>query len=510
MGLTKDGLPQRWMLIVIAALALTWPALVNGGAFYSTDSIAYIREPDQAIGKILGPGHATVWSAKPLGLGFRNGAVDPAASDGKAPPMAGRSIYYGLLANLGARAGGFWLTIAVQALAAAIGLDLLCRAVGWERRRSYLIVAALAAFVTPLGFFVSCVMPDVWAAIAVLALAAMVAGGERLSRPQWVIGAGLVTFAAMAHTSHLLLLASAIGVCGLLAGARRLGWMRVGAPGLTAAVALVALLIGAVSGATFNMAVKKAYGAPPVQPPFLTARLVGDGRPGEAWLRQHCPAAGFKVCAFVQRLPMATDSFLWSADANRSVFWTATPADRTALGVEQFKFAAAVARDEPVAVARQFVIDGATQFADMRMDEFNHKDSVRTSIEGWIVGPDAKVWRASLAYRKGWPVVLMDAVELGAVVLALLSLTVLAVRSARAAPDDSRLRVLSAGMMTAVLVLANAVVCGGLSDIFGRYQARITAPLIVIGAMALAELVRRGATSARRDEAATAEPLPAE
>jgi hypothetical protein len=109
---------HRLMLILAGALMLTWPALVNGGVFYSTDSIAYIREPDRAIVKLLGPGHATPWSAKSLGVGYHDGAA-PAAANLKSPPMAGRSIYYGLLANLGARAGGFWLTVAVQALAAA-------------------------------------------------------------------------------------------------------------------------------------------------------------------------------------------------------------------------------------------------------------------------------------------------------------------------------------------------------------------------------------------------------
>jgi hypothetical protein len=233
----SSRLLHRAMLIVVAALALTWPALLNGGPFYSTDSIAYIREPDQAIAKLLGPGHATLWSSKPMGLGFRGGGAaatggEAIGGEAKSPPMAGRSIYYGLLANLGARAGGFWLTLAVQALAAALALDCLCTALGWRRRGRYLLVAAAAALLTPLGFFVCCIMPDVWAAIAILSLAAMAAGGERLSRGQWGACAGLLTFAAMAHTSHLALAACAIGVCVILIGLRQVIGLRIGgAPG---------------------------------------------------------------------------------------------------------------------------------------------------------------------------------------------------------------------------------------------------------------------------------------
>jgi hypothetical protein len=240
------------------------------------------------------------------------------------------------------------------------------------------------------------------------------------------------------------------------------------------------------------MAVKKAYGAPPVQLPFLTARLVGGGRPGDTWLHSHCPAAGFQVCAYVPRLPMPTDVFLWGVDPNHSAFWTASPAQRAALGAEQFRFARAVVRDDPLGVARQVLADGASQFADTRMDEFNHKDSVRASMEEWMVGPDAAVWRASMAYRKAWPAPLLDAVEVAAFALGLAGLAALAVPGQRGtAPDETRARLLVAGLMAVVMTLANAVVCGGLSDIFGRYQARVTAPVILIGLTALAAVLAR-------------------
>jgi hypothetical protein len=251
------------------------------------------------------------------------------------------------------------------------------------------------------------------------------------------------------------------------------------------------------------MAVKLAYKAPPVQPPFLTARLVGGGRPGEAWLRRHCPAARFQACAYVSRLPMPTDVFLWSGDPDRSAFWTATPAQRSALGAEQLRFALSVVRDDPVGVTRQFVMDGAAQFADMRMDEFNHKDSVRASIASWMVEPDAAAWRASLAYRKAWPTGLMNGVEATAFVLGLLALIALALRTSRSRPDEAQLRVLSAGLMIFALTVINAFVCGGLSDIFGRYQARVAAPLILIGLVALRSLATRSRVVERGPEGAT-------
>jgi len=504
MRLATAGLPQRATLIAIAALAFLWPAALNGGPFFSTDSIAYIRGPDQAISKLFGASHVTVWSAKPLGVGFHEGATPQAGNDeaqkdeAKSPPMAGRSIYYGLLANLGARFGGFWPTLAAQALAAAFALHLLCRALGWERPVRYLILAAVAALAAPLGFFVSCIMPDVWAPIAILIVAALAAGGERLSRGEWIAAWLLLAFAAAAHTTHILLLAAAVVACALLAGLRGALRFHLGAPGLAAGAAFLALAAGILAGAAFNLAVTKVYHAPPVQPPFLTARLVGDGRPGDAWLHAHCPSAGFQACAYVSRLPMPTDDFLWSADPRRSAFWTASPAQRSALGDEQFRFAEAVFKDDPIGVTRQVALDGAAQFADISLADFNHKDSVRASIDAWMVGPDAATWRASLAYRRAWPIKVLDQIEAGALALGLAGLAALCVRArirGGLRPDDERIRVILAGFMIITAVIANAAVCGGLSDIFGRYQARVTAPLILIGLIALTQL---GASAARR------------
>jgi hypothetical protein len=292
-----------------------------------------------------------------------------------------------------------------------------------------LIVAALAAVATPLGFFVCCIMPDVWAPTLVLTAAALLAGGERLSQAERLIAFLFLAFAAAAHTTHILLLAAVIGVALIVIVARGVFRARLGAPGLTAGLACLALIAGAASGAAFNLAVTKVYHAPPVQPPFLTARLIGDGREGDVWLRGHCPAAGFQACAYVSRLPMPTDDFLWSADPTKSAFWTASPAERAMLGNEQFRFAAAVAKDDPLGVAREIADDGASQFFDMSLRDFNHKDTVRAALESWMVEPEATIWRASMAYRKAWPIPLLDGLEHAAFALGLAGLAALIIRA---------------------------------------------------------------------------------
>jgi hypothetical protein len=485
---------RRLGCIVLASLLLTWPAIVNGGVFFTTDSIGYIRGPDQAISRLLGPGHATLWSATPMGLGFSAGRAGEAPREAaKSPPMAGRSIYYGLLANLGARTGGFWLTILVQALAVALSLDLLCRSLGFTRARTFLGVALAAAFLTPLAFFADCIMPDVWAPVLLLTTAALAAGGERLGLGERLYAAAMLCYAASVHTTHPLLLLTTGAVALAILVFRRRSGPAIGAPGLAAALAGIAVAVGLLAGAAFDVAVTRAYGEPAVRPPFLTARLVGDGRPGERWLRRHCGASRFEVCRFVSRLPMSTDSFLWSGDPAKSVFWTASPEERRALGREQFGFALAVAADDPLGVARQVLADGLGQFADMSMFEFNHKENVRANMTAWMVDPDAQAWKRSMAWRRAWPTGLMDQIQFIAFSAGAAGLLALALTRLSAGAGGLRERVLVAGAVVSAALLANALVCGGLADIFGRYQARLSGPLILVGLFAWSALVQRRA-----------------
>ena len=46
---------------------------------------------------------------------------------------------------------------------------------------------------------------------------------------------------------------------------------------------------------------------------FLLARVIYDG-PGMDALRRDCPPSGWRLCAFVDRLPANADDFLWRPD----------------------------------------------------------------------------------------------------------------------------------------------------------------------------------------------------
>jgi small-conductance mechanosensitive channel len=191
---------------------------------------------------------------------------------------------------------------------------------------------------------------------------------------------------------------------------------------------------------------------------------------------------------------MTTDDFLWSADPNHSAFWTATPTERRALGQEQVRLVSAVVRDHPIQVLGQFVSDGAAQAATLSLEDFDHKPTVRRSIAAWMTEPQGVVWRRSLAYHQAWPV---HAMNLGLAAVLICSLVGLAALAAQTFVDrkDGAHEVSSwlliAAFVIVTAVAANALVCGGLSGVIGRYQARIVAPLILLGVCAWIVVARR-------------------
>ena len=486
---------SRWRLLIVAlsSLAFLWPAVLNGGPFLFSDSVQYIRSPDGAIAKLFGPAGKSEWSRpRPVAPGTPTLSGQDLAL--ASVPRSGRSIYYGVLANIGARTGGFWLTMVLQALCAALSIDLLCRAIGWMRARTYLLAVAVAALLSPLAVYACFVMPDLFVSVLVLVAAALAAGADRLSRSDLGVGAGLIAYSAATHTSHLAVLAAiaaaAVVVCVLRREdrKRRAPWVRL------ALVSVASLVIAIAAGAAFNMMVKKAYGAPLTEVPFLTARMISEHHPGESWLKRHCPDAGFVACKFTGRLPLTGNEFLWSADPVKSAFNTASIQDQIALGKEQTRLFLAIARQEPLPVARYFMTDWIAQLGTFSLDGMNVNEEQRIYLDSLFPDDFRSAWRKSLGYRQGWP---SDAMTLGLGVLVVASLASIVglgaslMATAQANRSEEEERLVSAALIVIVGVLANAAVCGGLSGVFGRYEARVLPSLILAGSFCAALLLAR-------------------
>jgi hypothetical protein len=483
----------RALAVLIGAASLCWAALVNGQPFFHPDSIGYVRGPDVAVMKLMGPRFATSWARfDPGAVGQRVTTQAPgahAASYNDTEVLAGRSIYYGVLAYLGALAGGFWLTVFVQGLAVAWLAEILLRALKIASLRAYAAVMAILALATPAPFFVAFLMPDIWAGVAVVAGAVLFALAGRLKRIDVAALAAMTAFAALAHSSVAPVLLALMAAGG--------GWWLVrrrAAPDPRLGLAVLSLaLVAAVAGNfAFAKMVERTAGRPPVMPPFLSARVVADG-PGTRFARERC-AGAFVVCRYADRFPMGVDDFLWGV-GDKAVFETASADDRRALGAEQTRFALAAVAAYPLQQAAASARNAVLQTIDTDLSDFNYKPSLRASLGARMPPAAAAALRSSLAWREGWPLGPLWALQSAVTLAALTAAAWLAIRRGPGARSPETAPAVLLFGLVLVGVLANGVVCGVLSTLYGRYEARViwTVPLAACALALAASPLRRSA-----------------
>lgn len=456
----------RWQyLLLLLSLVLLWPAIVNGGVFYFPDTTAYIRGVDAALHRATN--WQSVWTESVAAQGTTvesralRAAIDVPGSAETKPVLLGRSVYYGVMPFAGVAFGSSgWLTIVVQSLvagAAAIGLtrhfiDPRRHAFGWACAAGFALLA-----VTSLPFFTSMLMPDFIAGIGIIAAAALVVGWQRESwggRGFWFV---LVLAATLMHSANILILLAIAGPALLFAGFRRDGGVARGG-----ALIVVGVLLGLAGEAAFTQTVTRLTGAAPIRPPFVTARLIEDG-PGLAYLDRTCPASGFLLCRFRDRMPQGSDTFLWSPASTDGVFTATSPANQRALSAEQGRFVLAVVTTFPRDSAVTMLRAAGRQMGLLSLVEFNypphgHLERVPAAVMDEIVTTRAYARTMPLDPSQGllWPLAIAAIVVVG-----------FAFRRPTMRP------VAGYGAVAVVGLLANDIVCGALSTPHERYQARI-------------------------------------
>jgi hypothetical protein len=454
---------------VLMLFALIWPAIYNRQPFYFPDTTAYIRGADAGFQKLTGA--STPWSladeteVPDTGVGANDVAPTPSVSSIKERSvLSGRSVYYGALLYLGDRIGGFWFTVVVQATVVILAMALFLRALKAPLGLNFTIAAIAVALTTSASFFVSFLMPDVFAATVILACASLIGAKRQLSRSDYVIWLVLLAAALTFHTSHVLT-AATMGALALLFDLARRSWANW--RGLI--VIGVCLVVAAAAETMFGWAVKRTVGAPPIRPPFLMARLIEDG-PGYRYLKESCPQSNFQVCNYLARLPMVADDFIWSFDPP-GVFSVSTPEIRRQLSAEQYRFAWAVLRHEPLGVVGSAAANAGRQFLSIGLAEFDMSAPRDRALASKLPMPYRARFRASAAYNglvptQTWSVISLIVFWSSLVGLALILFTGRVRQRFHTMQLDPAVWIL-------VGILINAIVCGTMSGPHDRYEARV-------------------------------------
>lgn len=369
-----------------------------------------------------------------------------------------------------------WPAIFAQAMIVSALLWLtLCRVLATpvDRRRLHLGVCAVLAVLTAAPWFASTLMPDIFASLTVLGLFLLTAP---LGPATILLVAAITTLSIAAHLAHLVLAAACLVVLSLLT--RRVLWRQ--ALPLGAALAL----ISATNFAGGGTPAISPYGSV-----FAVARLIANG-PGRDVIQQQCPAIGWRVCAWKDRLPADSDDFLW--DPHGPVWADGFGPVRYA--PEASTIVKATLRAQPLAVLRTALDNTITQLGLVRIGDTLGPDHLEVAVRPRLslYFPPAEVARFDASRQARGQLAAFaarfNALDLLVLVIGGVSTVVLVATQWRHNRPLANLAVLALAAL-----LANAAATGALSHPHHRYQARIAWLVVLVPALAVAASLQRRA-----------------
>lgn len=410
-----------------------------------------------------------------------------------------RSPYYGIFLYTLAHRGTLWLLTAVQCLICAWLMFLLWRQIATEAPGwTYFALMAALALTTSLPWVASFAMPDIFAAVLVMALTLLMFYRRELSLWEKAGVIGLIAASASFHGSHALLTLAltAVGILlGRLLKADRKALIVYGR------IAAACAVTGVVACAAYAEAIKLHTGDEFRRPPFLTARLLADG-PGRAYLRHSCAeGAAWVICPFRNEALDDSDHILWSALPGVGVFNRSDYDTRLAMEKQETDFVIATIAYDPIGQFAASMRNWGMQLVSFYVDDplrrpwafMVHKYWGKTNLVDLLrgVGECGKVGELCEPKVDITALEIVDntfaGIALTGLILVLCQRSSLlgALRERRFRWSDPSSRAAAACLFITAAIILNAGICGTIAGVFARYQSRV-AWLLPAEAMLLA------------------------
>lgn len=379
----------------------------------------------------------------------------------------------------------FWPVVILQASAAVWVIALTLRTHGLDGRPLVLVaVIALLAVATTLPWIASILLTDIFAGLAVLALELIVLRADRLQRRE---RQGLVLFAAFSAASHsaTFLVLAALATAALLISLFRRDLV----PRAGVVRAVTAVVLGAAMLLAANYTLARRITWTPGGYGIVFARMLQDGIV-HRYLADKCPDPGLQLCKYQHELPLDADAFLWG----ESVFDGLGRFD--GLGNEMRKIVL-----ESLAAYPWMQLRAALTAALKQLVKVASGEGVETSIYhtyGMIEMYTPSALPAMRAARQQHGALDFEAINRLHVPIAYLSMLLLPLI---ALFGRRRQRYADVGLLAATVtlaILANAFICGPLSNAHDRYGSRMAWIATFVAIVALARMAVGTETSARR------------
>jgi hypothetical protein len=397
-----------------------------------------------------------LWNGFPL-LQYDTGGYLARWYEGYLVPS--RAVVYGLILFAGVPLA-FWPVLVLQS-AATIWIVALTLRAHFLGKRPLLVLAVIAVLsvLTTLPWLTAILLTDIFCGTGVLALYLLVMRGNTLGRLERAGAVGLVALGVATHSATLAVLLA-------LMAAATLAWLfdrtRIRVADIGHGVA--ALLLGALLVFAADFAVAKRLAWTPGGFSLSFGRMLQDGIVSR-YLDDHCPDPALRLCAYKDQLPHNAD--VW--------FWGSPLFDRlgrfAGLGDEMQKIAVDCVVDYPGMQIRTAAIDTAQQLIDVHTGEgvvhwVWHTYFIMQHYTPQLV---PAMWAAR--QQKGEiSFIAINAVQYPLAIVSMALLPVIVVLATRKALPRAAGELAGA---IAIAILANAFVCGALSDPHDRYGARV-------------------------------------
>jgi hypothetical protein len=487
-GNTRYATPDHHGGVRATARAVTWIAaavlaclsvfFINGKPLFYFDTVGYISQGHAAL-RLLG-----IQGESPLAK--RGEAVNEArAADQPAtmPDMAeinakntvdgSRSTFYailsGALARLGALEGLMLINIAAVLLAMYLPLRVASRRWGLPVPLSQAVsMPVIVACLGSLPFFVAYLMPDTFAPVLILVFATLGAFSRQMTVLEILLALALGMMAIVSHLSHLaigVLLVPLAALASLMLSRRR--WW------LAPALGLVIVGVGFAEQSALRSTAKAVSQSEVVIKPYITARLIQDG-PGLRYLEKHCPDDKIATCRLYEALQWSDDPYritathiVFETSPRLGSFRLMRPRDQKAVADDQIGFFFDVLFDMPAATLGAFAKNAFIQSGWVAVDLTLPTDNVIAQNAGVTGLMSGEFGHGRLTGDTSW----LGPLTLAHQVLYLLSLAVIIALVALPRRVPFEMKVFAIAVLLGIL--ANALVCGGISQPSTRYGARV-------------------------------------
>ena len=490
--------------VFIASIVFLIPAIINGFPFLFFDSVEYLIVGDSIVSKLIGvPKVYNVTQVRESTKSAPNAAAPVSGNDQHMSlTYTGGRLYYSLYAFVTEKLVSFWGIAVIQSLPAAWLLWIIVRVTAPRSplRDYYAIVVVLTA-ASALPFYVAFAMPDVFAGYGLLAIGLLLLAGDRVALWERIVLVVLSAASMTAHLTNTLLVMLFVFILAILQFWRRSFQTRSLAFGVAWVAAPLALVLAL--GMIETVTTKAFVGASPRTLPFLMGRVLADGS-GRLYLNDVChPKPRFAACAFENRKFKTMEDFLFSSDPNTVAYNGANFATRMRLKDEERTFVLGAILRYPAIQLRASLRHWFDQLRSFGLSQqFTLARRSWEETASVAIVPEAEMaYKRALAYRGLFPFEALDWIQVTTVLAALGFLAyrltqgdVLSAarrRGPAASSDDQITVALTASTLALVIVLvANAAICGILSEVSDRYQARL---IWLLPASALLVAFRLGA-----------------